>query len=75
MKKSHKIGDAHTVKGIPCTVKYINNGNAWLFPVVDAQYDDGTFLMLSCALAMIDKKGKIVRYLVNPPAQSAKVVQ
>lgn len=57
--KKHKLGDAHKIQGIPCMVRFVNAGRAWLFPLEDEQLNNGEFIMRCSAIAKLDARGKI----------------
>lgn len=64
--KAAKLGDRHWLRlgddgEVECVVRYLNAGMAWLFPIVEVESDAGRKTIPCCAIARIDRDGKVSR--------------
>lgn len=59
-RKKLGIGDQVVVDSIVCEVRFVNNGIAWVCPVIEGWLKD-QYLNPSIAFARIERDGKTVR--------------
>lgn len=64
--KIPQLGDRHWIDlgddgKVECTVRYINAGMAWLWPNSEVEHANGRSTLPCCAIAKIQRDGKIIR--------------